>query len=92
MEPSLLSAEWLLGGAAAGLAVDLSLFPLDTVKTRLQSSAGFRKSGAFSGLYRGMGSVALGSAPGAAAFFVTYEFVKAQLGAYCKCLSAFIPT
>ncbi|KAG8419319.1 S-adenosylmethionine transporter [Metarhizium acridum] len=31
----------LLAGALAGTTVDLSLFPLDTLKTRLQSSAGF---------------------------------------------------
>ncbi|KAG5931817.1 hypothetical protein E4U53_001595, partial [Claviceps sorghi] len=70
----------LLAGALAGTTVDLSLFPLDTLKTRLQSSAGFFPSGGFSGIYRGIGSAVVGSAPGAAFFFCTYETSKAYLG------------
>ncbi|KPM45709.1 hypothetical protein AK830_g820 [Neonectria ditissima] len=69
----------LLAGGLAGTTVDLSLFPLDTLKTRLQSSAGFFPSGGFSGIYRGIGSAVVGSAPGAAFFFCTYESVKALL-------------
>ncbi|KAK0853955.1 hypothetical protein LTR02_000753 [Friedmanniomyces endolithicus] len=65
-------------GGLAGTTVDLSLFPLDTLKTRLQSAAGFRASGGFRGVYNGIGSAVVGSAPGAALFFVTYEGVKAQ--------------
>lgn len=55
---------FLQSGALAGLAVDLSLFPLDTIKTRLQSEAGFLAAGGFRGVYAGIGSVAIGSAPG----------------------------
>ncbi|CAK7244249.1 MAG: S-adenosylmethionine transporter [Sporothrix thermara] len=67
----------LLAGAVAGTSVDLSLFPLDTLKTRLQAGPGkFWASGGFSGIYRGVGSAVVGSAPGAALFFVTYESVK----------------
>lgn len=66
----------LLAGAIAGTTVDLSLFPLDTLKTRLQSSSGFFASGGFSGIYRGIGSAVVGSAPGAAFFFCTYEATK----------------
>ena len=51
-------------GAISGLAVDFILFPLDTIKTRLQSRQGFLKSGGFKGVYAGVGSVGLGSAPG----------------------------
>lgn len=71
----------LLAGALAGTTVDLSLFPLDTLKTRLQSSAGFFASGGFRGIYRGVGSALVGSAPGAAFFFCTYESTKAFLSA-----------
>lgn len=53
----------LLSGACAGLAVDLSLFPLDTLKTRLQAQGGFFVNGGWTGVYRGMGSIAVGSAP-----------------------------
>ncbi|KAF4334832.1 PET8 [Fusarium beomiforme] len=69
----------LLAGALAGTTVDLSLFPLDTLKTRLQSSTGFFPSGGFNGIYRGIGSALVGSAPGAAFFFCTYEGVKGFL-------------
>lgn len=47
----------------AGLFVDISLFPLDTIKTRLQSAEGFLKSGGFHGIYRGIGPQVIGSAP-----------------------------
>jgi solute carrier family 25 S-adenosylmethionine transporter 26 len=74
----------LLSGALAGTTVDLSLFPLDTLKTRLQSSSGFLASGGFSGIYRGVGSAIVGSAPGAALFFCTYESTKSFLSARRK--------
>ena len=44
--------------------MDLLFFPIDTVKTRLQSSQGFRRAGGLSGIYKGVGSVIVGSAPG----------------------------
>ncbi|RYP28319.1 hypothetical protein DL767_007279 [Monosporascus sp. MG133] len=69
----------LLAGGIAGTTVDLSLYPLDTLKTRLQSRAGFFASGGFGGVYRGVGSALVGSAPGAAFFFCTYEGVKGLL-------------
>ncbi|KAJ4151212.1 hypothetical protein LMH87_011926 [Akanthomyces muscarius] len=69
----------LVAGAVAGTTVDLSLFPLDTLKTRLQSSSGFFASGGFAGIYRGIGSAVVGSAPGAAFFFCTYESTKQYL-------------
>jgi solute carrier family 25 S-adenosylmethionine transporter 26 len=65
-----------VSGAIAGIMVDVSLFPLDTIKTRLQSPHGFVKSGGFRGIYQGLGPVAIGSGPGAAFFFVTYEKAK----------------
>ena len=66
----------LLAGGFAGTTVDLSLYPIDTLKTRLQSSAGFYPSGGFRGIYAGVGSALIGSAPGAALFFVSYESIK----------------
>ncbi|KAI1759494.1 mitochondrial carrier [Hypoxylon sp. FL1150] len=72
-------ATALLAGGIAGTTVDLSLYPLDTLKTRLQSHAGFFPSGGFRGIYRGVGSAVVGSAPGAAFFFCTYEGVKGFL-------------
>ncbi|KJA14503.1 hypothetical protein HYPSUDRAFT_49140 [Hypholoma sublateritium FD-334 SS-4] len=66
----------LLAGGAAGTSVDLLFFPIDTIKTRLQSVQGFKAAGGFSGIYKGVGSVVVGSAPGAAAFFSSYETMK----------------
>lgn len=34
------------------------------------------KAGGFKGVYGGLGAVAVGSAPGAALFFCTYEYTK----------------
>ncbi|KAJ1735661.1 S-adenosylmethionine transporter [Coemansia biformis] len=71
--------QCLAAGAVAGMAVDTALFPLDTIKTRLQARAGFLASGGFRGIYSGLSSAILGSAPGAAAFFLMYEKTKAAL-------------
>ncbi|ORZ40285.1 mitochondrial carrier domain-containing protein [Catenaria anguillulae PL171] len=69
--------QCLIAGAVAGTSVDTILFPLDTIKTRLQSAEGFAKSGGFRGVFSGLLPAVVGSAPGAAAFFVTYEYCKA---------------
>lgn len=45
------------------MCVDLTLFPLDTIKTRLQSQQGFSKAGGFRGIYAGVPSAAIGSFP-----------------------------
>ncbi|XP_058582232.1 mitochondrial S-adenosylmethionine carrier protein isoform X6 [Neofelis nebulosa] len=66
----------LVAGGIAGVSVDLILYPLDTIKTRLQSPQGFNKAGGFRGIYAGVPSAAIGSFPNAAAFFITYEYVK----------------
>ncbi|KAI6244087.1 hypothetical protein M3Y99_00078800 [Aphelenchoides fujianensis] len=85
----------LIAGASAGLAVDLGLYPLDTLKTRLQSREGFQKAGGFRSLYRGMGSVALGSAPGSAPLLphvldaplaATSDAARACCGEFAACL------
>ncbi|KAJ8409276.1 hypothetical protein AAFF_G00234740 [Aldrovandia affinis] len=70
----------LVAGGCAGMCVDLTLFPLDTIKTRLQSQQGFYRAGGFRGIYAGVPSAAVGSFPSAAAFFVTYESAKSLLG------------
>ncbi|XP_058806432.1 S-adenosylmethionine mitochondrial carrier protein homolog [Phymastichus coffea] len=66
----------LISGGFAGTCVDVALFPIDTLKTRLQSENGFMRSGGFSKLYTGLAPVIMGSAPTAALFFVTYESIK----------------
>eukprot|EP00735_Rhodelphis_limneticus_P001373 TRINITY_DN11977_c0_g1::TRINITY_DN11977_c0_g1_i1::g.16926::m.16926 TRINITY_DN11977_c0_g1::TRINITY_DN11977_c0_g1_i1::g.16926 ORF type:complete len:321 (-),score=0.70,sp/Q94AG6/SAMC1_ARATH/41.40/3e-70,Mito_carr/PF00153.22/1.1e-14,Mito_carr/PF00153.22/1.1e-16,Mito_carr/PF00153.22/4e-29 TRINITY_DN11977_c0_g1_i1:464-1426(-) len=67
----------LMSGACAGLTVDSILFPLDTIKTRLQYGNGkevFR--GGFKALYHGIGPYLASSAPAAALFFGAYETTK----------------
>lgn len=54
---------WLLSGAMAGLSVDCVLFPLDTIKTRMQSKSGLKASGGFGKLFAGIASAAAGSGP-----------------------------
>ncbi|XP_014467654.1 PREDICTED: S-adenosylmethionine mitochondrial carrier protein homolog [Dinoponera quadriceps] len=66
----------LIAGGAAGTFVDITLYPLDTLKTRLQSKQGFLKTGGFTNLYKGIYPVIIGSAPTAALFFLTYEEIK----------------
>uniref|UniRef100_A0A673KFG2 Mitochondrial S-adenosylmethionine carrier protein n=1 Tax=Sinocyclocheilus rhinocerous TaxID=307959 RepID=A0A673KFG2_9TELE len=72
----------LVAGGCAGMCVDLTLFPLDTIKTRLQSQQGFYKAGGFRGIYAGVPSAAIGSFPNAAVFFVTYESTKSLFTGY----------
>lgn len=57
----------------AGFFVDMVLFPLDTLKTRLQAEQGFKKAGGFKGIYRGVGPQAIGSAPQGIIFYETYD-------------------
>ncbi|TFK52171.1 S-adenosylmethionine transporter [Heliocybe sulcata] len=71
--------ESLVAGGMAGTSVDLLFYPIDTVKTRLQSSQGFLRAGGFKGIYKGVGSVVVGSAPGAAVFFCIYDTLKQTL-------------
>ena len=58
------------------MTVDILLFPLDSIKTRLQSTQGLTS---LRGVYSGMSSVVVGSAPSGAIFFTTYEHLKRTL-------------
>jgi hypothetical protein len=66
----------LIAGAMAGGICDVFLHPVDTFKTRLQSSSGPRTMSVFRGMYNGIGAVILSSAPSSAAFFYCYERIK----------------
>lgn len=69
----------LVGGAVAGIVVDLTLYPIDTLKTRIQAKEGFWASGGFRKIYKGLSAVAVGSVPGGAAFFCVYDGSKSAL-------------
>ena len=49
---------WTLAGGVAGFLVDVCLFPIDSLKTRLQSERGFWNSGGFSKIYKGFAPAA----------------------------------
>lgn len=72
----------LISGGMAGLVVDVMLFPIDTIKTRLQSEKKFWRSGGFRGIYNGLSPAAVGSVPSAALFFCTYESMKNLLSPF----------
>ncbi|CAI4050620.1 hypothetical protein N7582_004964 [Saccharomyces uvarum] len=72
----------LLSGAAAGTSTDLVFFPIDTIKTRLQAKGGFFANGGYKGIYRGLGSAVVASAPGASLFFVSYDYMKVKSKPY----------
>ena len=67
-------------GAFAGAAVELALYPLNTIKTRLQDARG-GSSVNLKHLYKGFGGNILGAVPACAVFFAVYGYepVKLQL-------------
>ena len=68
----------MLSGAFAGVVVEAALYPLDTIKTRLQvAKGGVRVS--WKSLYRGLGNNLLGVVPASAIFFAVYEPLKYSL-------------
>ncbi|KAK6495420.1 hypothetical protein TWF481_003444 [Arthrobotrys musiformis] len=67
----------VLAGATAAFTIDLIIYPIDTIKTRLQASSewtGGRRE-LFKGAYQGVGSIILATLPSSAAFFLTYNFL-----------------
>ncbi|KAG5357838.1 putative mitochondrial carrier protein [Yarrowia sp. B02] len=76
----------LLSGGIAGTCTDLCFFPIDTLKTRLQAKGGFFVNGGWHGVYRGVGSAIVASAPGASLFFLTYEYTKTHLTPHIRAL------
>ncbi|KXT12485.1 hypothetical protein AC579_7365 [Pseudocercospora musae] len=83
------NADIWIAGAFAAFTVDLIVYPLDTIKTRLQSpdytklyrngtNTAFNPA-MFRGVYQGIGSVIIATLPSSGAFFTTYEGVKSVL-------------
>ncbi|RDK48193.1 mitochondrial carrier, partial [Aspergillus phoenicis ATCC 13157] len=79
-----------LSGAFAVLIVDFLVYPIDTLKTRIQSpnynriykdatTGAINRKLLFRGLYQGVGSVILATLPASGAFFTTYEGLKHTL-------------
>ncbi|ORY13479.1 mitochondrial carrier protein-like protein [Clohesyomyces aquaticus] len=83
------NTDILLAGAIAAFTVDLIVYPLDTLKTRMQSPVYARlytniktqkpSPALWRGLYQGVGSVIVATLPASGAFFTTYERTKSLL-------------
>ncbi|KAI7874615.1 mitochondrial carrier domain-containing protein [Mucor mucedo] len=84
------AAELMLAGACGGIAYNVSFFPVDVIKSRMQISTGpssFRevakeiyRGARMGGFYRGCGMTAAKSAPANAIIFMTYELLTRYLG------------
>lgn len=74
--------EGAVAGAAAGVVVESALYPLDTIKTRLQA---VRSGGKIilKGLYSGLGGNLAGVLPASAIFIGVYEPTKQKLLKMC---------
>ncbi|MED6218210.1 hypothetical protein PIB30_024849 [Stylosanthes scabra] len=84
--------QYMVAGSIAGSVEHMAMFPVDTLKTRMQALAttssllppfGLRQSLASilklegpSSLYRGISAMALGAGPAHAVYFSVYEFCK----------------
>ncbi|KAF8397206.1 hypothetical protein HHK36_016114 [Tetracentron sinense] len=82
--------QFMIAGSIAGSVEHMAMFPVDTLKTRMQAlgscpamSVGLRQAlGSIlkvegpSGLYRGIGAMGLGAGPAHAVYFSVYEICK----------------
>ncbi|KAK9290009.1 hypothetical protein L1049_008172 [Liquidambar formosana] len=83
--------QFMIAGSVAGSVEHMAMFPVDTLKTRMQAigscpaahSAGLRQSlrsilklEGPSGLYRGIAAMGLGAGPAHAVYFSVYELCK----------------
>ncbi|CAL5079824.1 unnamed protein product [Urochloa decumbens] len=70
--------EGAVAGGAAGVVVETALYPIDTIKTRLQAAQGGSKI-QWKGLYAGIGGNIVGVLPASAIFVGVYEPAKKKL-------------
>ena len=77
MEASELACH-VSAGVIAGAAVETTLYPIDTIKTRLQAARG-GASVNWRNLYKGIGGNLAGVVPACAVFFAVYEPAKRML-------------
>lgn len=94
--PSTNVATNMTAGAIAGVLEHCVMYPLDSVKTRMQSlspiTSGHSVTQTMSnmmkeGLWRpirGMGAVVIGAGPAHAFYFGTYEYTKEQMSKYSR--------
>lgn len=76
----------MIAGSIAGSIEHMAMFPIDTIKTRIQALSGsstirqalssILKIEGPAGLYRGIGAMGLGAGPAHAIYFTVYELCK----------------
>lgn len=69
----------IVAGGLAGASVDFALFPVDSIKTRLQASSkkvDYQKQASQVSKFKGLLSPMLASFPCSATFMLTYEYSK----------------
>ncbi|XP_065043524.1 uncharacterized protein LOC103987919 isoform X1 [Musa acuminata AAA Group] len=85
--------QFMVAGSVAGVVEHTSMFPVDTLKTRMQAGSppcrppfGLRhavrsvlRAEGLLGLYRGLGAMSLGAGPAHAVYFSVYEISKESL-------------
>ncbi|GMH09025.1 hypothetical protein Nepgr_010865 [Nepenthes gracilis] len=85
--------QFMVAGSVAGCVEHMAMFPVDTIKTRMQALGscpirfvGFRsalqsilKTDGPAGLYRGIAAMGLGAGPAHAVYFSVYEFSEAAV-------------
>jgi solute carrier family 25 (mitochondrial S-adenosylmethionine transporter), member 26 len=72
----------ILAGGLAGTSIDFVLFPVDSIKTRLQASSAkvdFTISATDISKFRGLSSAMAAAFPCAATFWLSYEYGKYAL-------------
>ena len=72
-------ATAVLAGGFAGTSIDVALFPIDSIKTRLQATSNkvdFTKDAASVSKFKGLSTAMAASFPCAATFWLSYEFAK----------------
>ncbi|KAJ1398596.1 X8 domain [Sesbania bispinosa] len=70
--------EGVIAGGTAGVVVETALYPIDTIKTRLQAARGGEKL-ILKGLYSGLAGNLAGVLPASALFVGVYEPIKQKL-------------
>lgn len=93
-DDQLTPAQLMVSGGLAGITEHVAMFPVDTVKTRMQSYVAIRDlpnasmlrttrtivaAEGVSALWRGMSAVVLSAGPAHAFYFATYELLLARL-------------
>lgn len=56
--------QTIFSALVAGIGTETLFYPVDTVRVRSQAKEGFEKAGGYRNIWKGVGSVAIGSGPG----------------------------